>query len=481
MKFNFIENINVASNAIIIPVFKENNILVNDLTCADTVNTLLENGQIKTALGEITPFFNGQQTLLFVGVNQADKLSENSFNKVISSLVAATKSQYEQLSITIEALIPVGRDLNWTIRQFSQQWVSNLYSYDTTKSKKASVIKIETMTFITQSNQQALADQGAAIGLGMNVTKELGNLPSNICTPTYLAQQCIELSDNSSNFSTEVLEESDMQALAMHSFLSVAKGSDQAAKLIVVKYQGTDESQPPHVLIGKGLTFDSGGISLKPGARMEEMKYDMGGAAAVIGTMNTIAELQPNTNIVAIIAAAENMPSARASKPGDVVTSMSGKTIEIINTDAEGRLVLCDAMTYAERFNPATVVDIATLTGAVIAGLGMHPTAVYANDDTLSQDLLEAGTEAWDRGWPMPLWQDYEEEITTPFADLRNTGSVAGAGGSITAAMFLKAFADNYKWAHLDIAGVAWQGGKNMGSTGRPVPMLTHYLLGCDK
>lgn len=477
MNFSFQTDVTVNNNAVLVPVFEDNLTALDALDCAEQIKGLIEQGQISTKANSITPFFNAQQTILVLGAGNHNKLNENALAGLLKSAVQATKCSYAQLTILVEALVPTSRDINWTLTQVAQNWISCLYNYDTTKSQKNETVKTTNITFVTTDENQSAVDQGAAIALGMNVTKELGNLPSNICTPTYLAEQAIELANGHDKFSVEILEESDMAELAMHSFLSVSKGSDEDAKLIVLKYQGTVADEAPHVLVGKGLTFDSGGISLKPGARMEEMKYDMGGAASVIGTMNSIAVLEPKLNIIAVIAAAENMPSARASKPGDVVTSMSGKTIEIINTDAEGRLVLCDALTYTERFNPATVVDIATLTGAVIAGLGMHPTAVYANDDKVAADLLAAGNEAWDRGWPMPLWADYEAEITSPFADLRNTGNIAGAGGSITAAMFLKAFTEQYKWAHLDIAGTAWQSGKNMGSTGRPVPMLTNYLL----
>ncbi|MFO6422269.1 leucyl aminopeptidase [Motilimonas sp. KMU-193] len=475
MKFNFTTNRQLDNHTLVVPVFQDDHQALAGLEAEHAIAALIEQDVIATKTGVVTPYFGQQQSILVVGAGKREKFDENELLKLVQSLATATKDSQKQLNLAIEALVPTGRSLDWTLTQVTQQWLSSLYSYDTTKSDKTPALKIELVNFITEQENTAAVQLGQAIAKGMNITKELGNLPSNICTPTYLADFAAELATQDSAFELEVLEESDMQALGMGSFLSVSKGSDEPAKLIVLKYQGANENQAPHVLVGKGLTFDSGGISLKPGAGMEEMKYDMGGAASVLGTMHTLAELKPALNVVAIIAAAENMPSARASKPGDVVTSMSGKTIEIINTDAEGRLVLADALTYAERFNPASVIDIATLTGAVIVGLGIHPTAVYANDDKLSQQLLTAGTESWDRGWPMPLWQDYAAEITSPFADLRNTGNIARAGGSITAAMFLKAFAEKYNWAHLDIAGTAWQGSK--GSTGRPVPMLTHYLL----
>ena len=475
MIFTFATPKQTVTNTLVVPVFQDDHSALAGLAAENQIKALIEQGQISTKSAAITPYFGAEQSLLIIGVGKREKFNENELLKLIKTLAAAVKESQATLSLLVDALVPAKRDINWTLTQVTQQWLSSLYSYDATKSEKAPAIKTERLTFVTDANNEAAVTLGQAIANGMNVAKALGDLPSNICTPTYLADFAANLAKQHDEFEIEVLEESDMATLGMGSFLSVSKGSDEAAKLIVLQYQGGNSNDAPHVLVGKGLTFDSGGISLKPGAGMEEMKYDMGGAAAVLGTMHTLSELKPALNVIAIIAAAENMPSARASKPGDVVTSMSGKTIEIINTDAEGRLVLADALTYAERFNPASVVDIATLTGAVIVGLGVHPTAVYANDDKLSAELLAAGTESWDRGWPMPLWDDYAAEITTPFADLRNTGSIARAGGSITAAMFLKAFTEKYSWAHLDIAGTAWQGSN--GSTGRPVPMLTQYLL----
>ncbi|AGH82256.1 leucyl aminopeptidase [Psychromonas sp. CNPT3] len=477
MKFNFSPTVSAKQDTLLVPIFSDNNSSLEKLACHQAIQALIDAQQISTAKGEVTAYFFEQQKVLLLGAGKKSELNENRLQSLIESAVKATKTQAQHVAIFVDALVPKSRDINWTLTQVSQYWVSNLYAYDTTKSKKESATKTTQITFISATENEKAVQLGYAIAQGMNITKELGNLPSNICTPTYLAEHALALSKNNSQFSCEVLGADEMYALGMHSFLSVSKGSDEPEKLIVLKYQGAQSNEAPHILVGKGITFDSGGISLKPGAGMEEMKYDMGGAASVLGTMNTLALLTPKINVIAIIAAAENMPSARASKPGDVITSMNGKTIEIINTDAEGRLVLADALTYAERFEPASVVDIATLTGAVIVGLGSHPTAVYANDDALSKELLDAGLEAWDRGWPMPLWENYEEEITTPFADLRNTGNVGRAGGSITAAMFLKAFAEKYTWAHLDIAGTAWTSGKNMASTGRPVPMLTHYLL----
>jgi leucyl aminopeptidase len=308
----------------------------------------------------------------------------------------------------------------------------------------------------------------------MKLTKDLGNLPGNICTPTYLAEQARKLAETYKLKAT-VLEEKDMEKLGMLSLLSVTRGSRQPAKLITLEYHGGDKKQKPVVLVGKGLTFDSGGISLKPGATMDEMKYDMCGAASVLGTMQAIAEMGLKLNVVAVIPSSENMPDGAASKPGDIVKSMAGLTIEILNTDAEGRLILCDALTYAARFEPDTVVDIATLTGACVIALGGVASGLFSNQDELARELAEAGEYSNDRAWHMPLWDDYQEQLDSNFADMQNIGG--REAGSITAACFLSRFTKNYRWAHLDIAGTAWKSGKDKGSTGRPVPLLTRYLI----
>jgi leucyl aminopeptidase len=316
--------------------------------------------------------------------------------------------------------------------------------------------------------------QGLAIARGMAYAKDLGNLPGNVCTPTYLGEQALALAKEF-NFKAQVLERPELEKLGMGSFLSVTNGSVQPPRFIVMEYQGSGKKQRPHVLVGKGITFDSGGISLKPGLEMDEMKFDMCGAASVLGTFHAIAELGAKINLVGLIPACENMPGGRATKPGDIVKSMSGQTIEILNTDAEGRLILCDALTYAERFDPAAVIDIATLTGACVIALGHVCCGLFSNNDTLARALLAASEQSGDRAWHMPLLEDYHEGLESNFADFAN---IAGRpGGSITAACFLSKFARKYDWAHLDIAGVAWKSGKEKGATGRPVPLLTSYLL----
>jgi leucyl aminopeptidase len=321
--------------------------------------------------------------------------------------------------------------------------------------------------------QQGLA-RGHAIGAGVTLARECANRPANHCTPTYLAEQAKKLGKDY-GLKVEVLDRKACEKLGMGSFLSVAQGSDEPLRFIVARYEGAAKTQAPVVLVGKGITFDTGGISLKPGAEMDEMKFDMGGAASVLGTLRAIAELKPKLNLVCIIPSCENMPSGSAVKPGDVVKSMSGQTIEILNTDAEGRLILCDALTYAERFKPAVVVDVATLTGACVVALGNHHSGLFTADDKIAAQMLAASQAGLDPCWRMPLDEEYDEGLKSNFADMANIGG--RAGGAITAAMFLRRFTAKYPWAHLDIAGTAWKSGAAKGSTGRPVPLLTHFVL----
>jgi leucyl aminopeptidase len=309
----------------------------------------------------------------------------------------------------------------------------------------------------------------------MELARDLGNLPANVCTPAYLAERVQELGREFPEVKVTVLERPAIEQLGMGSFLSVTNGSEAEPRFIVMEYDQSQRKQQPLVLVGKGITFDTGGISLKPAADMDHMKFDMCGAASVIGVLRAIAELKPKLNVVGLIPACENMPSGRATKPGDIVKSMSGQTVEILNTDAEGRLILADALTYAERYEPQAVVDIATLTGAMVVALGHVASGLFSNSDTLARALLGAGDDAYDRAWQLPLWDDYQDGLNSNFADFAN---IAGrAGGSITAACFLSRFAKKYDWAHLDIAGIAYREGKEKGSTGRPVPLLTTWLL----
>ncbi|MEW6705505.1 MAG: leucyl aminopeptidase [Pseudomonadota bacterium] len=353
-----------------------------------------------------------------------------------------------------------------------------VYVYRATKPSASEAPKLQKVSLVcakAEANalQKGLA-RGQAIANGVTLARECANRPGNHCTPTYLAEQARALA-KAFGLKLEVLERKDVEKLGMGAFIAVAKGSDEPLKFIVLRYEGAAKSQAPVVLVGKGITFDTGGISIKPSAEMDEMKFDMGGAASVLGTFRAVAELKPKLNLVGLIPACENMPSGRATKPGDVVTSLSGQTIEILNTDAEGRLILCDALTYAERFKPAVVVDIATLTGACVIALGHHHSGLFTPDDDLAAELQAASRKALDPCWRMPLDEEYDEALKTHFADMANVGS--RAGGSITAAMFLKRFTGKYRWAHIDIAGTAWKSGAAKGSTGRPVPLLTHFVL----
>ncbi|MCM0612462.1 leucyl aminopeptidase [Marinobacter sediminum] len=353
-----------------------------------------------------------------------------------------------------------------------------LYTFNEFKSEKPSARKLNKVLITASSAGKALKDAfnlGLATGRGMNFTRDLGNTPPNICHPEWLAQQAKTLAKDHDCIKTEVLDEKQMEKMGMNTILAVGKGSTQPPRLIVMEYRGGKPKDKPHVLVGKGITFDTGGISLKPGAGMDEMKYDMGGSASVFGAMQVLAETKPKINVVAVIAAAENMPDGGACRPGDIITTLSGQTVEILNTDAEGRLVLCDALTYVKKFDPEAVIDMATLTGACIVALGHHATGLLANNDELANELLASGERACDRAWRLPLWDDYQSQLDSNFADMQNIGD--RSAGTITAACFLSRFAKEYRWAHLDIAGTAWQSGKAKGASGRPVPLLVDYLM----
>ena len=358
----------------------------------------------------------------------------------------------------------------------------SVYIYRTTKPSAPAASALSKLTLLVAKADQKAADAGLAVGAaiadGVDLARELANRPGNHCTPTLLANEARKMS-RAQGLKVEVLDRKQIEALGMGSFLAVAQGSDEAPRFIVMHYQGAAKTVAPLVLVGKGITFDSGGISLKPGEGMDEMKFDMGGAASVVGTMRAVAALKPKLNLIGVIAACENMPSGRALKPGDVVTSMSGQTIEVLNTDAEGRLILCDALTYVERFKPAAVVDIATLTGACVVALGAVHSGLFSPDDSLAAELLAAGQNALDTAWRMPTDDEYDEGLKSNFADMAN---IAGrAGGAVTAAMFLKRFTAKLRWAHLDIAATAWKSGAAKGATGRPVGLLTHWVLSQGK
>ncbi len=446
---------------------------------------LLRRGDMEGKAGTTLLLHNVPGTIcdrvLLVGLGTEGEFREKEYLKAIAT-AAQTLNETGAFDGTLylTELAVNERDIAWRIRQAALIVQSTLYRFDRFKSKKDEVRRpLRQVTLIIESRAdlaaaEAALVQGQAIAAGMGLARDLGNLPGNICTPGYLAEQALALS-REGGLKAEVLEQKDMEKLGMGSLLSVARGSRQPPKFIILRHSGGKARQKPIVLIGKGITFDSGGISLKPGAEMDEMKYDMSGAASVLGTMKALARMKLPLNVIGLVPSAENMPGGDASRPGDIVTSMSGQTIEILNTDAEGRLILCDALTYAERFDPECVIDVATLTGACVIALGHVATGLFANNDALAGELLNAGQDAWDRAWHMPIWEDYQEQLKSPFADMANIGG--RPAGSITGACFLSRYAKKFAWAHLDIAGTAWKSGKDKGSTGRPVPLLTHFLL----
>lgn len=419
--------------------------------------------------------------ILLIGLGKEKDFSEKDYCGAVRRAVKALKETgATDATLFLPQISVKNTSLSWRIRQAALIAEDVSYRFDQFKTKpnesRRTLRKLSIA--VEQRNDQSEAGealaQGRAIAAGIALAKTLGNLPGNVCTPTYLAETAVQLAAEQ-NLEHQILEFADMKALGMHSLLSVAKGSHQPPKLIVLHYKGGKASEKPIVLVGKGITFDSGGISLKPGEGMDEMKFDMCGAASVLGTIKSVALMKLPLNLTVIVPAAENLPGGSASKPGDIVTSMSGQTIEILNTDAEGRLILCDALTYAERFEPATVIDVATLTGACVIALGHVATGLFANSESLANALLKSGNEAGDRAWQMPLWDDYQDLLKSNFADMANIGG--RPGGSISAACFLSRFTKKFEWAHLDIAGTAWKSGADKGATGRPVPLLTHYLL----
>lgn len=360
-------------------------------------------------------------------------------------------------------------------KELSLAIVQASYKFEDCKSTKSPARKIQNILLMSEDDITNAVIEGTRLAEGINLARDLGNMPGNVCTPVYLSKRAEQFVDEL-GIQTEVLGEAEMQELGMGSLLSVSVGSDEPAQLIVMKYFGAEsKDEKPYALVGKGITFDTGGISLKPGAAMDEMKFDMCGAASVFGAVHAVAKLKLPINLVAVVAAAENMPSGRATKPGDVVTSMSGQTIEVLNTDAEGRLVLCDALSYVARFEPQTTIDIATLTGACIIALGSHASGLYANDDQLGADILESAERTGDKAWRMPLWPEYDKQLKSNFADIANIGG--REAGSVTAACFLARFTKDQRWAHLDIAGTAWKSGGSKGATGRPVRLLVDYLM----
>ena len=479
----------IKTSCLVIPVLKGKSIgpiaEALDKKTKGVISKTIELDNIKKKIGANVLINNypglKADRLMLVNSGSDKGIDEVEYRKMLATVAKELgKLPATSVSSTLDQVTVLNRDNDWKINQHARILDAELYTFDELKTKNKRKKRLSKLAFVSldktivTSTKKSIADAKALIA-GISLAKDLANRPGNVCTPTHLAETAVELAAEHPALQCKIMEETDMENMGMGSFLSVSQGSRQPAKLIEIKYsQSQVEGQKPIVLVGKGVTFDSGGISLKPGAAMDEMKYDMGGAASVLGTMLTIAKMRPAVDVIALIPATENLPDGNASKPGDIVKSMSGQTIEILNTDAEGRLILCDALTYAERFNPDVIIDIATLTGACVVALGAHATGLLSNDDQLSLDLTEAGEATHDRVWRLPLWADYQKQIESPFADMANVGGKSA--GTITAACFLSRFVENQRWAHLDIAGTAWNSGANKGATGRPVALLSQFI-----
>lgn len=449
-----------------------------------TISRLFKTGDIQKKQGSIVLLYdvdelNGKK-LLLVYVDSLLMTTESFTNTIDIVAKQLTELPIKHVGITLDNIEINGQSKSIVGQRILQSFHAATYQFESFKEASDDKVMLKELSLFTQEKENLISvetgmNSGEAMGVGKNLARDLGNMPANICHPSYLANLASQLSQEYATLTTVIIDEKEMEALGMNAFLSVGQGSEQPSKLIVMNYQNGPQEQAPIALVGKGITFDSGGISIKPGAAMDEMKFDMCGAAAVFGTLKSVLHMQLPINLVCVIAAAENMPSASATRPGDIVKSMSGKTIEILNTDAEGRLVLCDALTYVQQYKPKAIIDVATLTGACVVALGEHATGLLSNDDSLAQLLSDSGNNTGDKVWSLPLWPEYTKKLESNFADLANIGS-PGAG-SITAGCFLAEFVKDVPWAHLDIAGTAWLKGANKGATGRPVALLVDYLL----
>ena len=446
-----------------------------DRACRGRVRKILARGDMAARPGEVLwlhemPDVTAPRVLL-VGLGKRDDYDPGALRKTAAALMRALKPAVANAALWLPPA-PAKHGPKDAVREWVRALDAQAYRY-----RPNAKDKLADLTFLTPANHRKNADagrtQGEAIAAGIRLARELGNTPGNICTPTWLQNKAEELA-RAHKLKFTGVSEAQMRRLNMQALLSVSQGSREPAKLFSLEYRGAGLSVPPVVLVGKGITFDTGGISIKPAGAMDEMKFDMCGAASVLGTLRAVAGLKLPVNLVGVVAAAENMPGGAATKPGDVVQTMHGSSVEILNTDAEGRLVLCDALTWSKRFTPALVIDIATLTGACIIALGKHASGLFSNDDPLADALIKAGQTSGDRAWRMPVWDDYAQDLKSNFADLANVGG--RAAGAVTAACFLHHFTKNYTWAHLDIAGTAWLSGADKGATGRPVPLLVEFL-----
>lgn len=421
------------------------------------------------------------QRVLLVGLGERKEFGEQALRDAVRGAANALRELgAKDATVYLGELRAARRSQPWGLRQLVLGLREAFYRFDQLKTQNKPPAPALSAVTLAQCEgpvtlqTQAAVKEAVATADGAALARTLGNLPPNLCTPSYLADEAKKLA-RKYKLGLQVLERREMEKLGMGALLSVTRGSHQPPKLIVLRYNGAAKSSKPVVLVGKGITFDTGGISLKPAAEMDEMKYDMSGAASVLGALRALAGMKAPVNVIAVVPTCENMPGGGASRPGDVVTTLSGQTVEILNTDAEGRLILCDALTYTERMQPDVVVDVATLTGACVIALGHVATGMFANDQKLADELRAAGEDAWDRVWQMPLWEDYQEQLRSNFADMANIGG--RPAGSVTAACFLSRFAKKLRWAHLDIAGTAWRSGRDKGSTARPVPLLVRFVL----
>lgn len=451
------------------------------------ISSLLRRGDLEGKPGQMlllhqVPGVLSERVLL-VGCGKERELGERQYKEIIQKTISTLNETGSMEAVCFLTELHVkGRDTYWKVRQAVESTKDGLYIFDQFKSNKPETRRpLRKLVFNVPTRRElnlgekAIA-HGLAVASGVRASKDLGNMPPNVANPAYLASQARRLADDYESVTTKVIGEEEMEKLGMTSYLAVGRGSHNESMMSIMEYKGNpDPEAKPIVLVGKGLTFDSGGISLKPGAGMDEMKYDMCGAASVFGTMKALAKLALPINVVAVLAGCENMPGSNAYRPGDILTTMSGQTVEVLNTDAEGRLVLCDALTYVERYEPECVVDVATLTGACVMALGHHISALISNHNPLAHELINASEQAGDRAWRMPMTDEYQEQLESPFADMQNLGG--RPAGTITAGCFLSRFAKKYNWAHVDIAGSAWKSGKAKGSTGRPVSMLVQFLL----
>ncbi|TDJ64634.1 MAG: leucyl aminopeptidase [Proteobacteria bacterium] len=455
-----------------------------DKPSRQALSRLVSRGDINGKVGGALLISNvpglAAERVLLIGAGKRSGITDAQYVKLVQKAASTVDSAGLKNALsTLTEIVVEERDDAWKMQQQILAFEATAYRFNAFKTRpKPTAPQFSRLSlFVARADSDtatAEARIGTAVVNGLKLTKDLANTPANHCTPLHLAKQAKTLGRRFKTLKINVLNEAAMKKLGMGALLSVAAGSEQPARLITLKYDGARKNQKPVVLVGKGVTFDSGGISIKPGAAMDEMKYDMCGAASVLGVISTIAEAELAVNVVGIIPATENLPDGKASKPGDIVTSMSGQTIEILNTDAEGRLILCDALTYSARFNPAVVIDIATLTGACIVALGRVANGLMSNNDELADDLLAAGECSGDRAWRLPIWDEYQQLIDSPFADMANVGG--RFAGSITAACFLARYTEDYRWAHLDIAGTAWRTGTQKGATGRPLALLIQYL-----